>query len=151
MFKSRIFFSTTVHISDVLHVRQEGYAVRESEFLFLWWHKFGHLGKSPRSHETTSTGLLAWSNVCRRRHSGENYLPCLRSTLQAIYHLGHHVCHKLWYTNNAVNFYLYCLTGKKFRRDLLHLFGIRRQEDAKTNVTVTMSMSVTDSSSPQTK
>lgn len=40
---------------------------------------------------------------------------------EAIYYLGHHICHKLWYCNNAVNFYLYCITGKKFRDDLLSL------------------------------
>ncbi|XP_074640291.1 thyrotropin-releasing hormone receptor-like [Tubulanus polymorphus] len=33
------------------------------------------------------------------------------------------ICHKLWYANCAVNFYLYCIGGgKSFRRDLKRLF-----------------------------
>ena len=37
---------------------------------------------------------------------------------QAMYNLGHHVCHKLWYTNNGINFLLYCWSSKSFRKDL---------------------------------
>ena len=42
--------------------------------------------------------------------------------LKAVYHLGHHICHKVWYMNNAVNFYLYCITGRRFRSDLMEMF-----------------------------
>ena len=47
-----------------------------------------------------------------------NFVSKDTAYIQAVYHLGHHICHKLWYTNNAINFYLYCLTGRKFRQDL---------------------------------
>ena len=38
---------------------------------------------------------------------------------QAQYNLGHNICHKLWYTNNGVNFLLYCWSSKSFRRNLI--------------------------------
>ena len=41
--------------------------------------------------------------------------------MTAIYHLGHHICHKLWYSNNGVNFCLYSIVGRKFRADLMTL------------------------------
>jgi len=40
---------------------------------------------------------------------------------QALYNLGHHICHKLWYTNNGVNFILYCWFSKSFRKNLMKL------------------------------
>ena len=42
--------------------------------------------------------------------------------MQAVYYLSHHFCHKLWYVNNAVNFFLYCITGSRFRRELMIVF-----------------------------
>eukprot|EP00111_Clytia_hemisphaerica_P020279 TCONS_00059765-protein len=41
---------------------------------------------------------------------------------QANYNLGHHICHKLWYTNNGINFLLYCWSSKSFRKDLMSLW-----------------------------
>ena len=38
--------------------------------------------------------------------------------MHAIYILAFHICHKLLYMNATVNFYLYFLTGRKFRREL---------------------------------
>ncbi|CAH1783616.1 unnamed protein product [Owenia fusiformis] len=43
--------------------------------------------------------------------------------LYALYTLIYHISNKLWFTNCAVNFYLYCLVGEKFRRDLKTLFS----------------------------
>ena len=37
---------------------------------------------------------------------------------QASLFLSWHVCQKLWYTNNAINFYVYALFGKEFRGEL---------------------------------
>ncbi|CAH1800623.1 unnamed protein product [Owenia fusiformis] len=34
----------------------------------------------------------------------------------------YHISNKLWFSNSAVNFYLYCLCGSKFRSDLKKLF-----------------------------
>jgi hypothetical protein len=41
---------------------------------------------------------------------------------QAKYQFRYQICQKLWYTNNAVNFFLYSLSGKSFRSDLIGLF-----------------------------
>lgn len=40
----------------------------------------------------------------------------------ATYILVYHITHKLYYTNNAVNFFLYCIGGSKFRKELKQLF-----------------------------
>ena len=42
---------------------------------------------------------------------------------QATYHLFVNVSQKTWYTNNGINFFLYILSGTKFRNDFLRLFG----------------------------
>ena len=36
----------------------------------------------------------------------------------ADYVLAFHITQKLYYTNSAINFFLYCLSGSRFRRDL---------------------------------
>ncbi|XP_076436530.1 cysteinyl leukotriene receptor 1-like [Babylonia areolata] len=35
------------------------------------------------------------------------------------------VCHLLWYTNSAINFYLYCLMGRRFRAQCSHLVTLQ--------------------------
>lgn len=55
------------------------------------------------------------------------------SKLTASYFITHHICHKLWYTNNGVNFFLYCMLRKRFRDDLS---GIIRKMAAKGVVSV---------------
>ena len=48
------------------------------------------------------------------------------STRLAGYYLFYHIGQKAFYTNNAINFFLYVASGKKFRGDLLNLFSKRR-------------------------
>ena len=36
--------------------------------------------------------------------------------------LSYNTCQKLFFTNNSINFFLYCISGQKFRNDLLSLF-----------------------------
>ena len=36
------------------------------------------------------------------------------------------ICNKLWYTNNAVNFYLYALFGADFRKELGKVFSKKK-------------------------
>ena len=36
--------------------------------------------------------------------------------------LSYNVCQKLFFTNNSINFFLYCISGSKFRADLFLLF-----------------------------
>lgn len=51
---------------------------------------------------------------------------------QAWYWLGHHICHKLWYTNNGINFFLYCWFSKSFRKDLKQILCKRKQPTVHT-------------------
>ena len=37
--------------------------------------------------------------------------------------LSYNVCQKLFFTNNSINFFLYCISGRKFRADLLDLLS----------------------------
>ena len=45
--------------------------------------------------------------------------------LFATYYLLYNVAHKLHITNHGINFFLYVISGKKFRSDLLNLFKFR--------------------------
>jgi len=38
----------------------------------------------------------------------------------------------LYYTNNATNFFLYCLAGTRFRRAMCQTFGCRRAPEARS-------------------
>ena len=40
------------------------------------------------------------------------------------------ICYLLLYVNHALNFYIYCLTGKKFRHELQRTFGCRHPRQA---------------------
>lgn len=42
---------------------------------------------------------------------------------KATYEMRYQLFHKLWYANNAVNFFLYSLSGRTFRKDLIVLFS----------------------------
>ena len=41
------------------------------------------------------------------------------------YHLFYHVGQKAYYTNHGINFFLYVISGQKFRRDLKNLFTLK--------------------------
>ena len=43
----------------------------------------------------------------------------------ASYHLFYHVVDKVYYTNNGINFFLYAMSGHKFRADLVKVFRCR--------------------------
>ena len=40
----------------------------------------------------------------------------------AEFFLFYQIMHKMYYTNNAINFFLYVISGQKFRKDLINLF-----------------------------
>ena len=48
-----------------------------------------------------------------------NQSPRYQSGFQLFYSISE----KTWYTNNAINFFLYIMSGTKFRKDFLQLFG----------------------------
>ena len=46
----------------------------------------------------------------------------------AVFNLFYHVMHKMFYTNNAVNFFLYVISGNRFRTDLINLFQYKKEK-----------------------
>ena len=50
----------------------------------------------------------------------------LHGKVNVDYHLFYFFARSLRYVNHAVNFFLYCLSGKHFRRELIYLLRIRR-------------------------
>ena len=52
------------------------------------------------------------------------------------FHLFYNVGHKTYYTNYGINFFLYVISGQKFRNDLVKLFVRRKHEIAETSVTL---------------
>ena len=46
------------------------------------------------------------------------------------FYLGYHIAHKTYYTNYGVNFFLYVMSGRKFRKDLLMLFVCRKEQSS---------------------
>ena len=46
----------------------------------------------------------------------------------AVFYLFYHVMHKMFYTNNAINFFLYVISAKRFRTDLISLFTCRSKD-----------------------
>ena len=51
-----------------------------------------------------------------------NYVPGNTAYYHAGVHLFYHVAEKAYFTNHAINFILYVLSGQKFRKDLVKLF-----------------------------
>ena len=57
----------------------------------------------------------------------------------ASYIFATHVSNKIYFSNNAVNFFLYCLGGSKFREDLKAVFcGRVQQQRQSTSTTISM-------------
>ena len=48
------------------------------------------------------------------------------------FNLFYHVMHKMFYTNNGINFFLYVISGRKFRNDLKQLFVCNRDKGTYT-------------------
>ena len=55
----------------------------------------------------------------------------------ARYYFFYHMAQKTLYTNNAINFFFYVLSGQKFRNDLLKLFKCYRENSTDTSITNT--------------
>ena len=49
------------------------------------------------------------------------------------YHFYINTAQKMHYTNHGINFFLYVISGQKFRTDLKNLFGVKRMEQKVTN------------------
>ena len=60
-------------------------------------------------------------------------------TTYAVYVFIAHSTQKLFTTNNAINFYLYCMTGAKFRHDLMTLFCSQNKPADLSSNALTMS------------
>ena len=48
----------------------------------------------------------------------------------ALYFLLYHVAQKSFYTNNGINFFLYVISGQKFRTDLMNLFRCNKDNES---------------------
>ena len=56
----------------------------------------------------------------------------------ANFYLFYNIMHKLFYTNNAINFFLYVISGRTFRTDLINLFKSNKHKaDSGSNLTRT--------------
>ena len=51
----------------------------------------------------------------------------------AFFNLFHHIAHKTYFTNYGINFYLYVMSGAKFRADVLKLFVCKKDKPISTN------------------
>ena len=51
----------------------------------------------------------------------------------AVFYLFYNVMHKMFYTNNAINFLLYVISGKRFRTDLINLFRCKIDKGSADN------------------
>ena len=61
-----------------------------------------------------------------------NYVPGSTAYYHAGVHLFYHVAEKAYFTNHAINFILYVLSGQKFRKDFIQLFkGMKRSNSSK--------------------
>ena len=52
--------------------------------------------------------------------------------LLAGFHLFHSIGQKAYYTNYGINFYLYIISGQKFRSDVVNLFKCRKKQEIDT-------------------
>ena len=63
------------------------------------------------------------------------------------FYLFFNVAQKLHYTNHGINFFLYVMSGQKFRRDLMKLFTVKDSTSKDTNSGDTGISTVFDSKS----
>ena len=63
--------------------------------------------------------FIAWMN---------GTLSTLSSSRVAYYI--HHISYPLWYSNSCINFYIYCLTGSKFRREAKQILRCMFHDDS---------------------
>ena len=49
------------------------------------------------------------------------------------FYLFYNIMHKMFYTNNGINFFLYVVSGSKFRTDLVNLFRCKKNDDVSTS------------------
>ena len=72
----------------------------------------------------------SWSlvvSIC----NGHRFLTVSKSF--ATYYLFYHVSHKIYITNYGINFYLYVISGRKFRTDVKNLFPFIKNRSNKTH------------------
>ena len=78
------------------------------------------------------------------RYVYTNFAPRDTPANYASLMLFYHISHKLYTTNNGINFFLYCISGQKFRNDLKEILGFKRGLDLRNSVKETPRCSVTD-------
>ena len=63
----------------------------------------------------------------------------------AAYYLFYHVGHKLYNTNYGINFFLYVISGHKFRADVLRLFGCYKESGSEVSLGASASVNTVTS------
>ena len=60
------------------------------------------------------------------------FFPGSSPKFHADFHLFYHISEKLYYTNHGINFFLYVMSGQKFRKDLIKLFCKKKRKESST-------------------
>jgi len=91
-------------------------------------HQTVFISKSNRLRRTTTRSLLGDENNTRTSApSASTSPPSVSGNISpSLYLLIKIICFLLMYVNHAINFYLYCLTGKRFRRELASMLNCSR-------------------------
>ena len=48
------------------------------------------------------------------------------------------IMHKMYFTNNAINFFLYVISGQKFRKDLMNLFNWKERKSKDNSISTSL-------------
>ena len=123
--KSRQFTATASTNQGHGHDLDEGHGHKTKQFekqtyIILFLVTFGFL-----ILVTPSYLCFLYANVVDYQRSAKSF---------AEFYLFYHIAQKLFYTNFGINFYLYVISGQKFRKDLLNLFRIKMKTRADHNV-----------------
>ena len=127
--KSRLLNATFPTNQDQSHCKAKKFEKQTYVILFLV--TFGFLVLV-----TPSYLCLLYTNLVEYRRSAKSF---------AEFYFFYHVAQKLFFTNYGINFYLYVISGQKFRRDLISLLHLKTNlhtkniNSSKIKVTVVMS------------
>ena len=83
---------------------------------------------------TPTYAMFLYANIVDYTQTPESF---------AAFFLFFSVGEKLYYTNNGINFYLYVMSGQKFRHDLVNLFSFLKEKPSGSTASTVSSLSNT--------